>query len=37
MESSHIKRVAHITIGVSDLKKPVALFEDVLGLQKMGE
>ena len=37
MKSSHIKRIAHITIGVSDLKKAVSFFQDVLGLQKMGE
>ena len=35
--SSHIKRIAHITIGVSDLKKSVSFFQDVLGLEKMGD
>jgi len=37
VKSSRIKRIAHITIGVSDLKKAVSFFEDVLGLGKMGE
>jgi len=37
MKGGHIKRIAHITIGVSDLKKAVPLFENVLGLEKMGE
>jgi len=37
MKGSPIKRIAHITIGVLDLKKSVSLFEDVLGLKKMGE
>lgn len=37
MKSSHVKRIAHITIGVSDLKRSVAFFEQVLGLEKMGE
>lgn len=36
-KSDHIKRIAHITIGVSDLKKSVSFFEDALGLEKMGE
>jgi len=35
--SSHINRIAHITMRVSDLKKSVSFFQDVLGLQKMGE
>ncbi len=35
--SGHIKRIVHITIGVSDLKKSVSFFQDVLGLEKMGE
>jgi len=37
MKGSPIKRIAHITIGVLDLKKSVSLFEDVLGLKKIGE
>ncbi len=37
MSSSYIKKIAHITIGVSDLKKSVPFFQDVLGLEKMGE
>ena len=35
--SSHIKRIPHITIGVSDLKKSVSFYQDILGLEKMGE
>lgn len=34
---NHIKRIAHVTIGVSDLKRAVSFFEDVLGFEKMGE
>ena len=37
MKNRPIKRIAHITIGISDLKKSVSFFEDVLGLEKMGE
>ena len=36
-KDSPVKRIVHITIGVSDLKKSVSFFEDVLGLEKMGE
>ena len=35
--SSHVKRIPHITIGVSDLKKSVLFYQDVLGLEKIGE
>lgn len=35
--SSDVKRIAHITIGVSDLKRSVSFFEDVLGFEKLGE
>ena len=35
--SSHIKRIPHITIGVSDLKKSVSFYQDILGLEKIGE
>ena len=35
--SSHIKRIPHITIGVSDLKKSVSFYQDALGLEKIGE
>ncbi|MDH5449980.1 MAG: VOC family protein [Candidatus Bathyarchaeota archaeon] len=35
--SSYIKRIAHITIGVSDLTKSVSFFQSILGLRKMGE
>ncbi len=34
---SYIKSVAHITIGVTDLKKSVSFFQEVLGLEKIGE
>jgi len=37
MKNRHIKRIAHITIGVSDLKKFMSFYQDVLGLEKMGE
>ena len=37
MKNRPIKRIAHITIGVSDLKKSVSFFENVLGFKKMGE
>jgi len=37
MKNSHVKRIAHITIGVSDLKKSKSFYQDVLGLEKMGE
>jgi len=36
-KSGHIKKIAHITIGVSDLKKSVSFYQDILGLEKMGE
>jgi len=35
--NGRIQKIAHITIGVSDLKKSVSFFQDVLGLEKMGE
>lgn len=37
MKNRPIERMAHITIGVSDLKRSVAFFENFLGLDKMGE
>ncbi len=37
MKNSPIRRIAHVTIGVSDLKSSAAFFEDILGLDKMGE
>ena len=37
MKNRPIKRMAHITIGVSDLKKSVSFFENVLGFEKLGE
>jgi len=36
-KSSHIVRMPHITIGVSDLKKSVSFYQDVVGLEKIGE
>jgi lactoylglutathione lyase len=36
-KSSQIQKITHITIGVSDLKKSVSFFQDVLGLEKIGE
>jgi len=36
-KSSHVKKIPHIRIGVSDLKKSVAFYQDVLGLEKIGE
>ena len=36
-KNSHVKRIAHITIGVSDLKKSVSFFENILGFEKIGE
>jgi len=35
--SSHIKGIPHITIVVSDLKKSVPFYQDILGLEKIGE
>jgi len=37
MKSSHIKGIPHITIGVSDLKRSVSFYQDILGLEKIGE
>jgi len=34
---SHLKRIPHITIGVSDLKNSVHFYQDILGLEKIGE
>jgi len=34
---SHIKRIPHITICVSDIKKSVFFYQDILGLEKIGE
>jgi len=36
-KSSHIIKIPHITIGVTDLKKSVSFYQDVLGLEKIGE
>lgn len=32
-----IKRINHITIFVSDLKKSISFYENILGLNKTGE
>jgi len=37
MKSSRIKRIAYITIGVSDLKESMSFYQDVLGLEKISE
>ena len=36
-KSSYIKRIPHITIGVSDLRRAVSFYQDVIGLEKIGE
>jgi len=36
-KNSQIKKIAHITIGVSDLKKSMQFYQDILGLEKFGE
>ena len=36
-KSSHIRRIPYIRIGVSDLKKSVSFYQDVLGLEKISE
>jgi len=36
-KSSHIKRIPYIRIGVSDLKKAVSFYQDILGLEKITE
>jgi len=35
--SSLIKSIPHITMGVTDLKKSVSFYQDILGLEKIGE
>jgi predicted enzyme related to lactoylglutathione lyase len=37
MKSSHIRGIPYIRIGVKDLKKSVAFYQDVLGLDKITE
>lgn len=34
---SQIKRIPHLTLGVSDLKRSVSFYQDVLGLEIVGE
>ena len=34
---SHIKRIPYIRIGVEDLKRAVAFYQDILGLEKINE
>lgn len=36
-KSSHVIRIPHITIPVSDLKKAVSFYESILGLEKKSE
>ena len=36
-KSSHIKGIPYIRIGVSDLKKSVSFYQDILGLEKISE
>ncbi len=35
--SSHIKGIPHIRIGVSNLKRSMAFYQDVLGLEKIAQ
>jgi len=35
--TSHIKRIPHITIGVSDIKRAATFYQKILGLEKIGE
>jgi len=35
--SNHVERIAHIRIGVSDVKRAVSFYEKTLGLEKIGE
>jgi len=36
-KSSHIKRIPHIRIGVSDVRRAVSFYQKTLGLEKTGE
>jgi len=36
-KASQIRKLPHITIGVSDLKRSLSFYQDVVGLEKMGE
>lgn len=36
-KSSHVIKIPHIGIGVSDLKKAVAFYENIVGLEKKSE
>lgn len=35
--NSHVKRIPHITICVSDVKTAVSFYQEILGLEKIGE
>jgi len=35
--SSHIIRIPHIRLGVSDVKRAVSFYQKILGLEKIGE
>lgn len=36
-KGSHIVKIPHVRIGVSDVKKAVSFYEDIVGLKKMSE
>jgi catechol 2,3-dioxygenase-like lactoylglutathione lyase family enzyme len=36
-KTGHVKRIPHITLGASDIKKAVSFYEEILGLEKIGE
>jgi len=35
--TNHIQTMAHITINVSDVRKAISFYQDILGLEKIGE
>jgi len=36
-KNGHVIKIPHITIGVSDLKKSVGFYQDIVGFEKLGE
>jgi len=36
-KNGHVIKIPHITIGVSDLKKSVSFYQDIVGFEKLGE
>jgi len=36
-KTGHVKRIPHITLGASDIKRTVSFYEEILGLEKIGE